>query len=360
MTLFDAYLLRRLLAGYGVFVLALVVFFVVLHYVEYVDDFLDRGAALGEVFRVYYPAFIPEIIRLTSPLSLFMAAVYVTNRLSGSLQIMALQASGVSLYRLLLPYLLAGILVTGALFALGGYVVPRAQRTVLAYDQKYLKSEQGPIEVSDLHRQNAPGSFLTVGYYDHGEKIGYRVSLLTYDGVVLRERLDASRLRWQEQKGAWLLEDVTRRAFRADGGIAQSRLGIIDTTLNVLPENLAQSERDVEGMTISEAQAYLTSLRRTGSGNVSTSLVGYYTKFSYPVAHLVLIVLALPLAAPRRRGGAALTFGLGLFAAFLYLATQKLIEPFGYAGALSPLAAAWLPHALFAFVTLVVLVRART
>ncbi len=358
-TTFDRHLLRRLLAGYVLFVGALVVFFIVLHYLEYVDDFLDRGAELSEIFRIYYPAFTPEIIRLTSPLSLFLAAVYVTNRLSNQLAVMALQSSGVSLYRLLVPYVLAGVVVTAALYGLGGYVVPRAQRIVLAYDQQYLKNDQGPIEVSDLHRQNAPGSFLTVGFYDHDQRIGYRVSLLTYDGTTLRERLDASRIAWDESGERWRLEDVTRRAFAPGGVLTMRHVDQIDTVLNVLPVNLAQSERDVEGMTIPEARDYLAQLERTGSGNVAASQVAYLSKFSYPFAHLVLIVLALPLAAPRRRGGAAITFALGLFAAFLYLAAQKLIEPFGTTGALSPLMAAWLPHAIFAALTVLVLLAAR-
>ncbi len=358
-TLFDLHLLRRLLAGYALFVGALIVFFVVLHYVEYVDDFMDRGAALREVFGVYYPAYVPEIVRLTSPLALFLAAVYVTNRLSQQLQILALQASGVSLYRLLVPYLLAGLAVTGGLFWLGGYVVPRTQRVVVALDQKYLKSDEGPIEVSDLHRQNAPGSFLTVGYYNHDDGTGYRASLLTYRDQTLVRRLDAARLVWLDSLGAWRFEDVTRRAFAPDGHVTMRRETQVDTVLNVLPVNLAQSVRDVEGMTIPEARDYLASLRRTGSGYVNTSLVAYYGKFAYPVAHFILALLALPLAAPRRRGGAAATFALGLFAAFLYLAAQKLLEPFGYDGALSPLVAVWLPHAAFAALALVVLVAAR-
>lgn len=358
LTTFDLHLLRRLIGGYVLFVFALIVFFVVLHYVEYVDDFMDRGAKLSEVFRVYYPAYIPEIVRLTSPLALFLAAVYVTNRLAQQFQIMALQAGGVSLYRLLLPYALTGLLATAGLFALGGYVVPHAQRIVLAFDQQYLKSDEGPVEVSDLHRQNAPGSFLTVGFYDHAEGIGYRASLLRYDGVALQERIDASRIVWVDSAQAWQFEDVTRRVFTGEAP-RQTQIPVLDTVLNVLPANLAQSVRDVEGMTIPEAQTYLASLQRTGSGYVGTSLVAYYSKFSYPAAHLILALLALPLAAQRRRGGAAITFAIGLFIAFLYLATQKLIEPFGATGALSPLTAAWLPHAVFGAVTLVVLLAAR-
>ena len=87
--------------------------------------------------------------------------------------------------------------------------------------------------------------------------------------------------------------------------------------------------------------------------------MGYYTKFSYPVANLILVLLGVPLAAVRRRGGQAVQIGLGLAIAFSYLTLQKLTEPFGYSGELSPLLTAWLPHAAFFCTALFILWRAR-
>ena len=89
----------------------LVVFFVVLDYVEYIDDFLDRGASMRQIFGTYYLHYIPEIVKLTSPLAVFLATIYTTARLSQSMQLAALTTAGVSLYRVLRPFALAGVLV---------------------------------------------------------------------------------------------------------------------------------------------------------------------------------------------------------------------------------------------------------
>ena len=69
MTRFDRYVLVRFLAASGLLLALLIVTFVVLDYVEYVDDFLDRGATQAEVFGTYYLHYIPEIVRLVSPLA---------------------------------------------------------------------------------------------------------------------------------------------------------------------------------------------------------------------------------------------------------------------------------------------------
>src|SRR5690606_25358596 len=133
----------------------------------------------------------------------------------------------------------------------------------------------------------------------------------------------------------------------------------LDTLLNVYPRDFARTERDVESMSIPEAEEYVASLRRSGVANMGRTLVGYYSKFSYPFANLILILLAVPLASVRRRGGQAIQIGLGLLTAFLYLAVMKLTEPFGYAGAIPPLLVSWLPHILFFFAAIVLLIKAR-
>jgi lipopolysaccharide export system permease protein len=107
------------------------------------------------------------------------------------------------------------------------------------------------------------------------------------------------------------------------------------------------------------ARNYLLALRRAGAGNLERPLVAYYNKFAYPFANLILVLIGVPLASVRRRGGQAIQFALGLFLAFVYLSLQKLTEPFGYSGALPPSLTAWLPHLVFTLIALAVLWRTR-
>jgi lipopolysaccharide export system permease protein len=87
--------------------------------------------------------------------------------------------------------------------------------------------------------------------------------------------------------------------------------------------------------------------------------VAYYTKFSYPVANLLMVLIGVPMASRRRRGGQAVQLALGLGVAFLYLALQKTIEPLGFVETVPPIVAAWLPHAVFAVVAVGMLLWAR-
>ena len=360
MTTFDWHIIRRLTTGYLFLVAALIVFFILLHYLEYVDDFLDRGATMQDIFLVYYPSYVPDIVRLISPLALFLACVYLTGKLAQELQLAALQTSGVSLFRLMRPYLAVALVVTGFMFWFNGWVVPVTNRTVLDFEMKHLKDAPRQIDVSNVHRQNRPGHLLSVGFFDRRDSSAQRISLQRFaDDQRLVERIDAPRMEWIDSTDSWRLRDVVVRHFDPLTVPRRERLDSLDTQLSVFPRDLARTERDVDSMTIPAAASYVEALRRSGAGGLGRTLVGYYSKFAYPFANLILIGLGVPLAAVRRRGGQAVQIGLGLLTAFAYLAAQKLAEPFGYAGDLTPLLAAWLPHVAFAGLALMMLVLSR-
>ncbi len=366
MTRFDRYVLRRFFAATALLLGLLVVFFVVLDYVEYIDDFMDRGATPGQVFGTYYLHYIPEIVKLTSPLAVFLAAIYTTARLSQSMQLTALTMAGVSLYRVLAPFAVAGALVTGFMLGFNGWVVPPANDVVLDFQQRYYRDAPGRTNLSTIHRQTAPGSILAVGFFDPSLGQAYRVALLDFAADTteagaparLARRLDAEQMVWNDSTGRWTLSDPVTTTFGPDGLLRRIEHTDFDTTLSVLPRDLARSERDAERLTIPEAREYIESLRRAGESRLGRPLVEYHSKFTYPLANLILVVVGVPLAARRRRGGQAFQLALGLFVAFVYLALQKITEPFGYAEELPPLLVAWLPHVVFAVVGLALLVRA--
>ncbi len=356
---FDRHILKRFSLSIVVLVSALIVFFIVLHYVEYVDDFMDRGAKMSEVFLIYYPSYIPEIVKLTSPLAIFMSCVYLTGRLAQQLQLAALQTSGVSLRRLLVPFLLVGIVLTGFMFWFNGWIVPQTNVVRLDFEERYMKDAPRQIDANDIHRQESPETVVTVSFFDRRANVGHKASLQRFEEnrrLVLR--LDAVRMQWVDSLAVWRFQNVVRRSFDAEGRERRTEIAALDTTLNVFPRDFARTEKDVESMTIPVADDYIRSLERAGADNLGRARVEYFSKFSYPLANLILVLIGVPMAAVRRRGGQAVQIGLGLTTAFVYLALMKFSEPFGYTEALPPAVASWLPHVVFLVIGVIILYRA--
>lgn len=325
----------------------LLVFFLVLDYLEHIDDFMDRGATWQQVVFDYYLNYIPEIVRLISPLAVFLASIYVAGRLAQSMQFIALHSAGVSLMRLIFPFAMVGMALTVGMFFFNGWLVPRTQAEVLEFQNRYLNTRSESPASTQQFRQVTPESILSVGFYDRRDRRAFRVTLQDFDDPqrpesILR-RMDAGEMRWVDSLGQWHLRDVVIRTFNPDTLYRQSTL---DTTLTVLPRDLARTERDADRLTIIEAAAYISDLRRVGTERIDETLVSYYGKFSYPLANVILVFIGVPLASVRRRGGQAVQFAGGLLIAFVYLSLQRLIEPFGYAGSIPPIIASWLPHLL--------------
>jgi len=353
----DRHIVMRTLFAYMFLTVVLIIFFVLIHYLEHIDDFLDRNASMRKIYLVYYPSYVPSIIQQVSPLALFLAAIFTTSQLAQSLQMTALQTGGVSLQRLIVPYLLLGIFISIFMFVVGGWISPRTNETVLSYDNLYIKNRTQQVYVSEIHRRNDPSSVVTVGYFDRRTNTAHRVQLQQFgaDGTLI-ERVDSQQMVWHDS--LWHFSFATVRSF--DNGHEQRRIiAPLDTTLLVLPRDLARSERDIESMTIPVAAEYVNALKRSGLANIGRDLVGYYSIYAYPFTNLIVMLIALPLTYRRRRGGQTVQIGLGLLIAFIYLAAQKLTEPFGYSNTLSPLLTVILPHTGFFLGALIALILAR-
>ena len=360
MTRFDWHVLRRFLAGTALLMVLLALTFVTLDFSERVDDFLDRGATTGQIFGSYYLYYLADIVRLTSPLALFLAAVYVTARLAQSMQLTAIQMAGVSTWRYGRPLVAAAVLFTVGMVAFNGWVVPRANGVVMDFQNQYYRDAPDGGGGGEIYRQAAPGVIVSARYFDREQNQAYGVSVVTLGDSTrgIRDRLDAGQMTWDDSLATWRATEVVLRSFSETGAETFRQLSALDTAIAVLPRDLAQSQRDAERLTLPQARAYVTSLERAGVTERGRPAVAYHSKIAYPFANLVLVLLAVPLAARRRRGGQAAQLALGLGVAFLYLALQKIIEPLGYVQAIPPAVAAWLPHVVFGAIAGALLVRA--
>lgn len=120
---FDRYLFRQFMALFGFFALVLVMVYWVNRAVVLFDQLIADGQSAGTFLELTLLT-LPNIIRIVLPLSAFVAAVYVTNRLAGDSELTVAQATGFSPFRLARPVLAFGLTVTALTLALTHLLVP--------------------------------------------------------------------------------------------------------------------------------------------------------------------------------------------------------------------------------------------
>lgn len=354
----DRYIFSRLLTITFFVILVLVFIFIVIDFSEHSEDFTDKGATFAQIFGTYYLNYIPEIIRLITPVAAFVACLYLTGQMSERLEITALKAAGISLYRLLAPYLVFAFLTAICISVLDGFVIPDANQKRIAFESEYLHGKSERVDRSQIFRQESENTIFKISYYNAKENTGHRVDVVNFSGDSIRQRMFIQRMIWQEDSSLWKLEDINRKTF-GSLGYRETHIDSMDTTLNILPRDLARKTSDIYQLTYPEAENYIASIERSGAGNVELPKVQLYSRYAYPFSIVVVMIVGFALASVRRSGGKGFYIAAGLTVSFLYLVMMKVIEPFGGKGEIDPMLAAVLPHFIFLVVGIGLLINTR-
>ena len=153
MSRFDRYLLSQLMMLFGFFSLILISVYWVNRAVALFDELISDGQSAW-VFIEFTALTLPNVIRLVLPVSAFVAAVYVTNRLSSESELVVMQATGFSPMRLARPVVFFGIIV-GLMIAVLVHVLVPASRTKLA-ERKVEIAQNITSKFLDEGRLSAP------------------------------------------------------------------------------------------------------------------------------------------------------------------------------------------------------------
>ena len=127
-------MLSQLMVLFGFFSLVLVMVYWVNRAISLFDQLIADGQSAW-VFLEFTALTLPNVIRVVLPISAFIATVYVTNRLSNESELVVMQSSGYSSFRLARPVVAFGLIVSILLMILTNILVP-ASNSALADRQE--------------------------------------------------------------------------------------------------------------------------------------------------------------------------------------------------------------------------------
>jgi len=346
MKLLDRYLLARFLQTYLFVVLVIVLIVCVIDYTEKVDDFYKHQAPTGKILFDYYLNFIPYWANYISPLMVFIATVFMTSRLAAKSEIIAILSSGVSFTRLLVPYFVGATLLGVATYFLVGWVIPKANKTRIAFELQYLKDAY-TYTGRNVHLKVAPNVYAYLESYNNQINTGYKFTLEEVRGNQLRQKLSGDRIEWNKEKKKWTIYDYNVRSFN---GLQETltRGQRVDTLLNMFPSDFDSDYSLFETFTFPELDGYIDLLRSRGADGVETYVLEKYSRQTRPFAIVILTAIGVIMSARKSRRGVGWQVALGFLLAFVYLLFFMLAKGIAESGNLDPLLAVWLPNLVFA------------
>jgi LPS export ABC transporter permease LptG len=351
--LLDLYILRRFVSYFALLMAVFVFLFETFTFFELLDD-IARHRVPFLVVVDYFRYLTPYLLYNLAPLGALVAVLVTLGIMSKSNEIVAIKASGISLYRLAAPLLLAGLALTVTMVALDDTYLPYANQRqdalhnqikgrppqTYTHPQRWIFGENSKIYNYDL--------------FDPTQNLFGGLSILEIDPTdfQLRRRIYATRGRWSESQHLWVLESGWIRDF-ADGTVARYEGFTVAAPPELIepPSYFNREVRQAFQMSLGELSRYIDGLRRAGF-DVATLNVQWQKKIAYPLMAPVSMLLAIPFAFLVGTRGAVGGVALGIGIAVAYWATAALLEAMGGVGQLPPQLAAWSPDIIFFFLGL--------
>lgn len=349
--LLDLYLLKRFFYYLLVLLAAFVLIFDAFTLFDLLGDISKNHVPILVVLN-YFRFLVPFMVYLLAPLAALVATLITLAVLTKNNEVIAVKASGVSLYRLILPLGLAGCLVAGGMFAMGETFLPYANQRQDALRNE-IKGRPPQTYFQPTHQwifgENA--KIYNYEFFDAEAQLfgGLNVFELDPQTFQIRRRVYASRANWDPAENTWILTGGWVRDFQ-DGHITNFT-PFRAYSLAELTEPPSYFRREVlqsDQMNWRELSAYIRSLRQAGF-DTSRLSVQWQEKFAYPLIAAIIVCLGAPFAflvgTRGAIGGLALAVGIGI----VYRAVAALLESMGTVGLLPAVLAGWAPDAIFSF-----------
>ena len=371
MRLLDRYILKQFLTTFFFVVLILLSVITVIDLTDKMDKFAKAGVT-GMQIAGYYVDYVYWIGSLVTPITIFIATVYVCARMAGRTEIIAILSSGVSFARFMVPFFIGAAVVAVLSFVLNGWIIPNSNKSRLAFDVQYLKGKFY-YDKRNIHIQVAPDVYLYLQSYNNTIHTGYHFSMERFKGNRLVEKMTGTRIEWDSVKQKWLVRDYRIKkidqifeaashspdslregdAVPGEKHLRPDKTGtVIDTALVIHPKEFESDYRKYEGMTLPELNRYIRTLRARGSAGVEVYEVEKYTRYSYPFTIFILVFMGVIVSSRKSRGGTGLQIALGFGLSFIFILFFTLFRTFAENGQWPPEISVWIPNVIFTMITL--------
>ena len=355
----DRYITREFTRFFLLILAALVSVYMLGLLIDVIADAFKNDIQ-GKIVLEYLAFTQPQIFFHMLPLATLMATLVCFAILTKTSELTAAKAGGISLYRLAVPVVLMGAVVSTGCFAMQEYLLPYANRRAAELRDEIKKS---PVQTYNvLNRKWMMGEsqeLYNYAYYDPTSRKFSGLALYKYDTnpFAITERFYTEEAQWKSDIGAWVFSKGWKRNFAADRQIERFEgLPVYDMEP---PSYFVKEQKRSNQMTYLELTRYVEDLKQAGYDVIPLE-VARQAKFSFPLAAMVTVLIGVPFSFAPGKKGALYGIGIAIAIGLSYYVTTRIFAFMGETAMLPPLVAAWARNVLFSLAALYGLFNVRT
>jgi lipopolysaccharide export system permease protein len=354
MKLIDRYLIKLLI---GPVIYCLGGFMMIIIISEVFGDvsrILDARPPWYVVVRFYFSVLAP-LLRYLIPAALMLATLYTLFGLTRNSELVAMRASGISIYRLMMPFLFVGFLFSILSATLDEFWVPSAHEWVETMKDTRFSSRNTREELGCIYINLAASRRWQVNHIDPQQPH------ILHHVEVKQERPDGTRHyiitapRAEHLDGTWwFFSPLIQRFGESDNPIGRAVPLGVDTNSVVelplyreTPAMLLSATRPWEFLNGREMLHYIRANQDMPESVLQERRYSLHAHFAMPWASMIVILFAIPAGARTARQGvmSAVFNAIAMMAGFYALAQLGLV--LGSNGIIPPWAGAWLSNLFF-------------
>jgi len=325
-------------------------------------DFQEGKAGLKTMIG-FYATQLPAFINVCLPVGLLLALLFSLSKMSRTNELIAQLTAGRSVFRVILPLILVGLLCTGLLAFLNFELAPHSDSVRKAALEQIRKGKK-KIEAEPLEghlfkdrqtrrtwyvKKMRPGSpTLDDVLVIQQDEAGNIVSKWYAD----RADYDARHKKWELRRGIRDDFDLTGEKIRTENFLQDFHT---IATWTETPERIAAANVEAQNLSVPELQDYL----RQNEDFPADALAPFRTYLEHrralPWTCLVVVLIAAPLGIVFNRRGVLAGVASSIFIFFGMIFLTNLFLALGKGNRVSAEAAAWAPNIAIGIFGLVLL-----
>ena len=348
-TILDDYVLRDFFVYLAMVLAAFLLLLLVFTLFELLGDIMRNQVSLlvvGEYLLNVIPYFIYSIAHF----GVLLAVLITFGIMQRSNEITAIKSTGTSIYRIIVPVLLVGVMLAAGLFVSDQFYLPYTNKRQDAL-RNQIKGKP-PQTYLNPDRKWIFGQHSNIYYYqffDSDRDQFGSLSVFQFDPATfhLTRRIYADRAHWEDNLRRWVCTQGWERDLR--GPAIENYRDFEVATFESLSEPPTYFKKEVKQsseMNYAELRRYIHDLEQSGF-DVVRLRVQLQKKLAFPFITVVMAILAVPFSLSAGKRGAITGVAVAVGIAVVYLTVSGLFEAMGNISQLPPVLAAWSPDLIF-------------
>ncbi|MBM3246858.1 MAG: YjgP/YjgQ family permease, partial [Candidatus Omnitrophica bacterium] len=278
--------------------------------------------------------------------------LYTFGTLNRNNEIIAMRASGLSVFQITKTVIILGMIVSIFVFWVNDKFVPQS----LLLTEKIKAEMESGSKKAEAKKQEVLINLSMYGLKNRLYFINkFSTATNTMEGIIILEHDERQNIikkivanKGVYSDGLWIFYQSITYDYNENGQIIDEPQYHEEQTMPITetPKDFLTQRQRIDFMTIAQLNDYLWKLSKSGATTVIRNLkVDLYQRFTSPLTGIVIIFLGIPFALKMKKRATGLSsLGVSIMVGFLYYVLNAVGIAFGKAGILMPFLAASLSH----------------